>query len=75
MPTDNQSTGGGGGGYSSTLTPSQRHVIDRPNWEYRVERLSDNKWDEQQSILTNLGSVGWELIAMLDGVAYLKRQV
>lgn len=43
-------------------------------WEYWVERLPDNDWKRQEAVLNNLGRAGWELTAVLDGVAYLKQQ-
>ncbi len=43
-------------------------------WQYRVIRLPDHDWAKQETALNNEGASGWELVAMLDGVAYFKRR-
>ena len=42
-------------------------------WEYLVLRLADHSWETQAASLNEAGSKHWELVAVLDGIAYLKR--
>jgi hypothetical protein len=42
-------------------------------WVYLVLRLTDNNWAAQITELNHCGRQGWELVAVLDGLAYLKQ--
>jgi hypothetical protein len=42
-------------------------------WEYRVVRLPDHDWAGQIGALGAHGMVGWELVSVSGGVAYMKR--
>ena len=42
-------------------------------WEYWVCRLPDHDWREQASALNVRGLVGWELVSVSGGVAYMRR--
>jgi hypothetical protein len=42
-------------------------------WAYLVLRLTDNNWAAQITELNHCGRQGWELVAVIDGLAYLKQ--
>jgi hypothetical protein len=44
-------------------------------WEYLVLRLADHSWEAQAASLNEAGRKHWELVAVLDGLAYLKRPI
>lgn len=44
-------------------------------WEYLVIRLPDHDWVCQAALLTLHGEVGWRLVSVYGGVAYLCRKV
>jgi hypothetical protein len=44
-------------------------------WEYLVLRLADHSWEAQAASLNEAGRKHWELVAMLDGLAYMKRPI
>jgi hypothetical protein len=41
-------------------------------FEYKVVRLPDHIWEKQEELLNTLGADGWELVAVLEGLAYLR---
>lgn len=51
----------------------QRQGVVSPQWEYTT-KLAPGAPEDSPTIFAELGSQGWELIAVADGRTYFKRQ-
>lgn len=44
-----------------------------PKWEYKVAAIQGTQFLGNEIFLNNCGGYGWELVAVVSGIAYFKR--
>lgn len=49
--------------------------MQRRQWEYLTAVVSMISWEKRMGQLDDLGRQGWELVQIVDGIAWFKRPV